>query len=63
MNEKKKIQRVKKSDLVPDDIAKLYQDDVLEKLKEKVKKDKKSNEKKSKKLRQHYGQLKIIRFS
>ncbi len=63
MNEKKKIQRVKQSDLVPDDIAKLYEQDVLDRLKEKVKKGKKSNEKKTKELRQQYGQLKIIRFS
>ena len=63
MNEKKKIKRVKKSDLVPKDISEIYEGDVLENLREKVKKEKEKNEKKSKELIRTFGTIKVIRFS
>ncbi len=63
MSEKKKIQKVKKSNVVPNDIARLYELDVLERLKDKVKKGKIKNEKNSKELKRIYGDISVIRFS
>ncbi|MCF6348066.1 MAG: hypothetical protein L3J20_07185 [Flavobacteriaceae bacterium] len=63
MNEKKKIKKVKKSNFVPEDIARLYEVYVIQRLKEKVNKEKVKNEKKSKELINTNGTIRIIRFS